>query len=336
MKIINLLIVLLCSIVILSCKKNTVVEPPYQKVYHKDGEVDTLIFNGKNAINVVVIGDGFTKDDLIKGGAYRDRIEGLFNYFFIIEPFRKYRKSFNVFIIYAESKTRGPGRGLSDPNSHTALDSYFYPQPSMLIHVSDISFGKYLNRAGLTNVHIKIAIVNDPEYRGTATNIAMITTNRYSHYVLVHEVGHTFANLGDEYISQSLVPNYPDSHALNYPNVDNTNDSAKIKWRHFFSKSSYQNVVGAFEGAYYRSKGFYRPEAVSIMGETMATHFNAPSREAIVKRIHDILKMPFDFDTFVKTDTASISPISTRASTGIRPLVGDFLNRRDIILEQKK
>lgn len=113
---------------------------------------------------------------------------------------------------------------------------------------------------------------------------------------MIHEVGHSFGSLGDEYELQ-VYPNYnPEGR----PNLDNTDDIELVKWNHFIDHPLY-GYVRTYEGGGYTTTGIWRPEVNSIMRGS-SDRFNAPSREALVQRILDIRNIPFDFDTFVSKD----------------------------------
>lgn len=118
--------------------------------------------------------------------------------------------------------------------------------------------------------------------------------------------------------------------------MDDTNDPKKVKWKHFLSRPAYSNQVGIFEGGYYRAKGLYRPEFNSTMSDINFANFNGPSREAIVRRIRQIMNQPFDSDSFFKDDASDIKPIivsSSRMETKI--IRHDFIGIENHILMQR-
>ena len=129
---------------------------------------------------------------------------------------------------------------------------------------------------------------------------------------MLHELGHTFARLGDEY------DEYPtgEERAIQTegkPNLDSISDLTKIKWKHFIGLEDYQSVR-AFEGGQYNSKGVWRPEESSIMRETWGNYpyFNAPSREAIVKRILELNGLPYSFEEFILKDKIALDTINSK------------------------
>ncbi len=111
-----------------------------------------------------------------------------------------------------------------------------------------------------------------------------VTTTDYptSPIVFVHELGHGFAYLADEYIGAVTYSDiYPEGVEPPEPNLTRELDPTKIKWRSYLTKdiplptpklkdpsSLEERRVGAFEGGGYLSKGIYRPEQVCWMGRT--------------------------------------------------------------------
>jgi len=95
-------------------------------------------------------------------------------------------------------------------------------------------------------------------------------------YVYVHEFGHCFGGLGDEYYSSQVAYNdlYPKGMEPWEPNITALLDTAKVKWGDLVrpgtplptpDDSAHAGVVGAFEGAGYSAKGLYRPCRDCIM-----------------------------------------------------------------------
>ena len=146
--------------------------------------------------------------------------------------------------------------------------------------------------------------------------------------ILRHEgCGHGFGKLADEYFytSQGTIPETETASLKQwrslaygfYENVDLTSDPATILWSKFISDSRYSGKVGVYEGGYTYSYGVYRPTENSIMRYNTGG-FNAPSREAIYKKIMRFSEgesWTYDYETFVAFDaSARSSEAVTRAS----------------------
>lgn len=325
---------LLCIGLILSCRKNNPVTPV---VYHQDGEVSKLYYNNPDGVNIVVLGDGFVKDDLKQGGNYDIQVKKVIDYLFTVAPFHQNKQYFNSYVIYTESAKRGAGHGFDSNNTSTKFQSYFDTSIQRLLTVGNYdTCYKYVEKAvPLSKAHLIIMLVNDDTYGGSGGSVAVASTNELSKYVLVHETGHTLGGLADEYVDSVAADRYSLSVVPFLPNIDTNSDPKRTKWAHFLDYSSYQGVVGAFEGGFYRAKGYYRPEAHSIMSDLSYLNYNAPSREAIVKRIDQIVNVPYDFNAFLKDDAASIQPVKLGVSN-IPLIKNDFIQMKDRILLLQK
>jgi hypothetical protein len=93
--------------------------------------------------------------------------------------------------------------------------------------------------------------------------------NKNTDFLLLHEFGHSFAGLGDEYYDSDV--SYDNYYSLNAepwePNITTLVEFDK-KWKNLLDKNTQiptkaniynTNTIGVYEGAAYSSKGFYRP-----------------------------------------------------------------------------
>jgi hypothetical protein len=112
-------------------------------------------------------------------------------------------------------------------------------------------------------------------------------------YVLAHELGHLVANLVDEYVRNNYTSTGPDQiNATQHTTIDS------IPWKCWINSGTAlptaetddnYYVTGAYEGAYYSMKGWYRPEIGCVMRGSIFTDF-CPTfckvcREAITSAI---------------------------------------------------
>ncbi len=325
--------IVLCLMLAVSCKKGDdpihgtdfTIKPVDNSAYHSDGEVKQLYYNGENAVNIVIVGDGFIQDDLKKDGVYDKKVKELVDYFFTIPPYNVNKQYFNTHIVYTQSVQRGAYHGDIPANAKTALKSYFPAVfPERLLSVGDpAAMYRYVEKAvPRAKANIVVVIVNDEQYGGSGGQYATMSVNAEAEkYLFVHETGHSFANLADEYVEAASEALHGLGSLPGLPNADNTNDLTKIKWARYIGKAGYEGV-GAFAGSYYRAN-LYRPEFVSIMGDSRVPTFNAPSREAIVRSIYSIVGIPFDFDAFIAADRISGANSTIRTSAQIMSSLGN-------------
>ena len=295
--------------------------------YRLEGEVRTLMENRPvNGVNLVFLCDGCIAEDLSIDGKYDQMAERALEYFFDIEPYKTYKDYFNAYLVYGFSNESGVSYGADNLLKNTAFSLMCDKDSRTSTHMS-CDQNKVLTYALKTPITdlaqtLVIVIANDNRYAGTCwmwangQAIALLTSKEEGYPynfkgTLQHEAGgHGFAKLADEYINAATAAtrnrNDISAQHLNgaYANVDITNDPATIYWKHFIGLPAYEHV-GAYEGGYYFAAGVWRPESGSCMINNVA-YYNAPSREAIVKRIMLIAKEPYSFEAFLAKDVAAV------------------------------
>ena len=322
MNVLKTIICAIVTVVIIGCSKddNSQFEPilAIDAEFYSDGEVEMLSDNaGPDGITMVFIGDGYIKEDLGRVyGSYRIDAERYFDALFATEPFASYQEHFNAAIVYAESKTRTIPTEYSDLDS-TALGVYTYEgwtgNSFFSSDLNRLTYYKNKLPSGYS-FHSNILIVVNQNGGGNACSACDISyAGSNSVGTMIHEIGHSFGGLADEYELNIDAPFSPTDR----PNLDTTDDLSKIKWKHFIGLDRYTNV-NAYEGGGYVSDGVWRPQIVSIMrggSGPFAEQFNAPSREAIVKRILNIRGIQYDFDSFLEKDLIATINRSVQNST---------------------
>ena len=122
---------------------------------------------------------------------------------------------------------------------------------------------------------------------------AAATDGASSREIAVHEAGHTFSGLGDEY--DSAYPGFPDTEE---PNTTRETNPASIKWRDWIlggtpiptpETSTYAAVVGLFEGAHYHDTGWYRPKLDCKM-KTLGVPFCEVCAETLIKSTYRLVR----------------------------------------------
>ena len=93
-------------------------------------------------------------------------------------------------------------------------------------------------------------------------------------YIAMHELGHSHANLGDEYITSDDRGFDMSIYADSSPNTTTNNDPYNVKWSHWiqdktnvpgYTAGASSNGVGLFTGTYYSSDESWRPEDYNVM-----------------------------------------------------------------------
>ena len=188
---------------------------------------------------------------------------------FAHEPFKSMKDRFNVIAVKApsaESGTSEPSRGIW---RHTALSSHF----------DTFYSDRYLTTLNLNDMHDWLAgtpyehiivLVNTDNYGGggilNSYNLSMTHHPQFCP-VVVHEFGHSFAGLADEYAyEQEPIPMYPHDVEPWEPNITTLHDF-RNKWEDMITKGTptptpctkkNETRIGIYEGAGYSMKGVYR------------------------------------------------------------------------------
>lgn len=250
--------------------------------------------NPSNKIDMAIISEGYTaaEEDTFLHAAKK-----YMEYFFTWEPYKAYRNKFNFYAIFAPS----PDSGTDIPGdtiwAHTALNTNFY------------TFGseRYLTTSNimrLREVAMEIPydqlciLVNTNKYGGGGIYncfTVFSSGSQYSGFLFLHEFGHAFAGLADEYYTSPTA--YDDIIVTNIepyqPNIT-TLVNFETKWNDMVQDTvpiptpnckTYAGVIGVFEGAAYQAKGIYRPAYDCAMKSKTSHKFCPVCKRAIERMI---------------------------------------------------
>jgi hypothetical protein len=253
----------------------------------------TMVDNGPstNRVDIVFLGDGYTASQI--DTVYVSHVQSLLNYFFnqTQDPFPRYRNFFNVHrvnVISNESGADVPPLGIA---RDTALDASYYwdGTTDRLLYVNsskaNAALSSGLAGAGFT-AEMRPVTVNDTRYGGGGGWYAVYAGgNSGATEIALHELGHSFAGLADEYdYGGSTTYTGPEPSQANI-----TTSSSGDKWARWLGyvdpDHSTIGAIGAYEGANYSRYGIYRPSANSKM-RSLNRPFDAVSREDIILDIY--------------------------------------------------
>jgi len=242
------------------------------------------------ALDLAVIAEGYTKAEM---GKFRDDVKKMSEYLFNAAPFNEYRDKINIYAIEAvsaESGTDVPGEHIY---VNTALNTSYYTfDVDRYLTTQDI---KSVNDYAAVAPHDQIIVlINSPRYGGGGVyNYYTSSTidHKFSPQVIVHEFGHAFVGLGDEYYSGEVA--YEEFYPLNVepwePNITTLVDFDS-KWKSMIPKDipvptpndiKFKDITGLFEGGGYSPKGIYRPALDCRMKTNEAKGFCEVCRKAI-------------------------------------------------------
>ena len=316
----------------------------YSTDFSMDKQVVTLqTATTGNGVDIVIMGDAYS-DRLIADGTYEHDMREAMEALFSIEPMNSYRDLFNVNMVYAVSKNEDHNgmtvfqvQSYDDYVGGDMLMSNVYTKVAVpgksISDVATIVIGHdtdaFVGALGTTWINYVTRSDQFFDYGPAQSGVAFIgrwEESTYA-YTTVHEFGHLFAKLADEYVTKDEAIGENDEYEIQNEeglmlhlginkNVDFTSDPETIKWSRFLKDSRYASEdLGIFEGGLLYARGVWRPSEDSIMRNAW-TKFNAPSREAIYNRIHKLAygdSWQYDYETFVQQDLKNIGP-ATRSS----------------------
>lgn len=261
--------------------------------------VTTIRANGPaaNRVDIVVLGDGFTAAQ-VGAGLYRQKVEELLQSAFLQEPYKEYARFYNVHLIDVVSNQAGSDHPSQNIFRDTALDSrYDCSGIPRLICVDTTKVNAVLSRSAIAanQRELVVVIVNDQEYGGSGGSVAVVSTHSVTVELFLHEAGHSFALLADEYTSQP-----PPCNPIAEP-VNATAETRRsfIKWAHWIDASTpiptattTPGVPGLYQGAAYCPTELYRPTYDSKM-RSLGRPFEQINTEQHVRRIYNFVS-PID------------------------------------------
>ena len=272
-------------------------QAPDHKYLLKSGSVDTCI-------DVAIVAEGYTAEEAEK--FYKDAQTAM-DAILLHQPFGEYKDRFNFVAVALPSEDSGvsvPGEGVW---KKTALGSHFNTF-YMDRYLTTLRLRQMHDRlCGISYEHIVILANTDTYGGGGIFNSYTLTTAGHTAFepVVVHEFGHSFAGLADEYYydDQFVEYYYPDCEPWEQ-NITTLFDfdskwddmlpegteipTAPVQgniWQQFHEGVSMDSIVGVYEGAGYQSKGVYRPFPDCRMKTNAAESFCPVCQRSIARII---------------------------------------------------
>lgn len=261
---------------------------PYSYV-HKGGD-------SKECIDVVILAEGYTPEemDIFIEDANITATE-ILSY----EPFKSYADKFNFIAVLSPSVDSNVSVPQDEAWRTTAVGSNFMTFYMDRYLTSSNVYDMYDLTTNIPCEHLIILANTDTYGGGGIYNSYTLTTAHHVAFrpVVVHEFGHSFGGLGDEYFYVT-TDNNDEMHSLTHepwePNITTLVDF-ESKWADMVeegieiptevTKERTENyTVGVYEGGGYRAKGIYRPTDVCRMRNNTAERF-CPVCERAIERV---------------------------------------------------
>ncbi len=219
----------------------------------------------EKCIDVAILAEGYTEQEM--DTFYHDAemaVESMFNH----EPFKSMQERFNFVAVHTPSLDSG----VSIPRLNE------WKRTAFLSHFSTFYSDRYLTTTRMKSIHDALAgipyehiiiLANTEEYGGGGIyNSLTLTAAHHPDFmpVVVHEFGHSFGGLADEYFYDNdvMTDTYPTNVEPWEPNVTTLVDFDS-KWRSLLPANTPiptdpndNREIGVYEGGAYSSKGIYR------------------------------------------------------------------------------
>jgi len=319
-------------------------DPTIDRTGPTPGKVWAVMENGppRDKVDLLLLGDGYTAAEM---GKWHDDARRLAGILFSVSPFKERRSDFNVWAIDTPSDASGvarPSDGVYRRSSLRAAYDAFGSERYVLAFDNK----RVREVAAAAPYDVVEIVVNGRKYGGGGIfNLyaTVASDNAFTPYVLVHEFGHHFAGLADEYYTSDVAYGSASERPEPWePNV--TADPSASKWKDLvtagaplptpwakeafeamqkeiqarrrkiraekrpeeemealfreeqqkvdaiLAEGSRAGAVGAFEGAMYEARGYFRAQANCMMF-TRRTEFCRVCRRAL-ERVIDLYARP--------------------------------------------
>ncbi|MBB4807672.1 hypothetical protein HNP38_002978 [Chryseobacterium defluvii] len=281
-------------------------------------ETVPILQNGTNdkRINIAVMGDGFTA---AQQTAFVTSAQTTVNYLFTKSPFMEYKNYFNAYaikVISTETGVKHPGTAtdvsepvipVSNPNNY--LGSSFDFGVHRCIYSNTTNKVAQVLAANLPDYDITYILGNSTEYGGCGGTYAFASLNTSANEVVVHELGHSFGKLADEYWF---------SGSGESANKTQNSNPATIKWKNWIGA----NGIGIY--AHAESPTWYRPHQSCEM-RYLNQQFCSVCKEGIIEKIHALVS-PVDSYTPANSSTVNANSNVTFTVNEILPIPNTLAN----------
>lgn len=268
--------------------------------------------NSGNRLDILVLGDGYTSAEQ---ATFANHVATLKTALFNVSPYKDYQNFVNWQAGFVASSQSGADHppyqagctgtsccadtaARSDPRAgtfvNTALDATFCT--SQIHRLLTTRSSKVMAAAaGFPDWDKILVTVNDPVYGGAGGSFATISAHTSAALIAIHEFGHSFHGLADEY--DSPYPGFPACSDLGggaacEANVTNQTNVSLVKWRNWFTPGlpiptpAGTAGTGLFQGARYLSSGMYRPVDNTCLMRALGTSFCPVCRQEYVLKLY--------------------------------------------------
>lgn len=221
------------------------------KSYSQVFPLEVIQYNSSpdKVVNLVILGDGYTSDQQEKFlEDVNINVEGMLQ----LEPWKSYKNKINIYAIKVISNESGAANRPSEPIDNYFGSSFYTSGIERLLYPTKLSKVFSVLSSNIPFFDLAIIMVNDSRYGGAGGAFATFSTHPQALQIMVHEIGHTFSGLADEYWAG-------DQYAKEKANMTKTSDPVSVRWKSFLNITS----VGIFP--HEESPTWYRPHQNCLM-----------------------------------------------------------------------
>lgn len=260
----------------------------------KPHKFDTLrvLYNGNpnEKVDIVVIPEGYTQNEMEK---FNSDLQKFANHLFNSSPYKENKNNFNIWAVKAPSEESGTDIPQQNIWKNTIVNTSFYTFDTerYLMTEDNKTLRDLASNVPYDLIYI---MVNTAKYGGGAIYnhySVCAADNEHLEYLIVHEFGHGFAGLGDEYYtSQVSYEEFYRQDVEPWERNLTTLVDFNFKWKNLIEKDTpiptppseeYKNKVGVFEGGGYVPKGVYRPMMDCTMKSRSINNFCVVCKKTI-------------------------------------------------------
>ena len=252
--------------------------------------VSDIMVNGSNdsRVNIIFLGDGYKQNQMTD---YIANVEDVTAALFNTIPYSNYINYFNVYAVEVPSDDSGTDHPGTAPdcggytNDVFFADTYFDSSFDLydihrLLYIQNSSAAFDVLTDNMPEWDIIFVMVNTTMYGGAGGTFAVFSRHQTSTEIAIHEIGHSFSGLSDEYWAGF---NYAGENA----NMTTNNDPETIVWNPWL----YDNGVGIYAHDYPGNE-WYKPHQNCKM-QFLGPPFCSVCVEQTVRSVYSILS-PID------------------------------------------
>ena len=222
-------------------------------------------------VDLLILGDGYTQLEMKKFEADARRLSA---HLFSVSPFRERARDFNVWAMAVPTEKSGITRPSTGVHNPSALGTRYdiFGSERYVLTLDNRALREIAQHASYEFIEI---LVNNETYGGGGIFGQFSTaaaSNEWANYLFVHEFGHHFAGLADEYYTSPVAYQSASGRPEPWePNVTALRDPAKLKWkRHVkagtplptpWPKAEYEDASRAYQKKRAALRAANRPES---------------------------------------------------------------------------